>query len=92
MAKHYTGTSASQLYFQEHIYQLMEQGVPFICSSAHLRAQVQDPEAFMEYLDPVTAKMRWNGQPDPKNFDFPPRWFCTPVYAAPSNRIEPVPA
>lgn len=85
----YSGNSSSQLLFQEQVYQLMEQGIPFICSSAHLRAQVENPETFMEYLDPVTKKMRWHGQPNPQQEGFPPRWYCLPSDALSSGSNTP---
>lgn len=72
----FTGTLEQQLKFQEELYQVLEQNVPFICSTEYMFKQINNPEIYMEYIDKVTSMCRFRGDAGsmyvvyPKNYKF----------------------
>lgn len=57
----FCGTLEKQIPFQEHIYQNLEAGRVFFCSTEYMFQQVKDPDMFMEYLDKVSQRCRFRG-------------------------------
>ena len=88
----FTGTLEQQLKFQENLYQILEQDVPFICSTEYMFKQINNPDMYMEYIDNVASMCRFRGDAGsmyvvyPKNYVFKE---VTDSEKGPSNDPDP---
>lgn len=61
MERKFTGTLSAQLAFQEHIFQCLQEGVPFVCTTEYMFCNIENPDMYMEYIDKVTSMCRFKG-------------------------------
>lgn len=81
----FTGTLEVQIPFQEHIYQCLEQGIPFICATKDMFAKIKDPDMFMEYLDKVSSMCRFKGNAGERYVVYPKGYKFKPLPPEPTD-------
>lgn len=90
----FTGTLEQQLQFQEHIYQVLEQNIPFICATTHMFESIANPEMYLEYIDQVTSMCRFRGDAGSMYVVYPKNYLfreITDAEKGPSNDDDPEP-